>query len=91
MSKTLLEIFNRYEPSAEFADILRSADPETIKLRADKPQRLIEVSAAFPHIIQKRTLYKLEEDIRQAYRLNMVRICPHYPSEQFTQDLSPTF
>ncbi len=89
MSRTLLEIFNRYEPSDEFAEILRAADPESIKLRADKPQRLIEVSAAFPHIIHKRTLYRLEEEIRQAYQLNMVRILPHYPTEQFDTDCIP--
>ncbi len=89
MSKNLLEIFNRYEPSAEFAEILLSADPETIQLRADKPQRLIEVSAAFPHVIKKLTLYRIEEDIRVAYQLNMVRIRPRYPSESFSQRFVP--
>jgi len=89
MSKNLLEIFNRYEPSADYAQILRSADPETIKLHADKPQRLIQVSAAFPRVVAKRTLYKIEEEIRQAYQLNMVRICPVYPSDFFGNDSIP--
>ena len=89
MSKNLLEIFNRYEPSEAFADILRSADEKSIQLRADKPQRLIEVSAAFPRVIPKKTLYLIEEEIRKAYQLNMVRIRPNYPSAQFDVDCIP--
>ena len=86
MSKNFLQIFNRYQPSPTFAEILLSADPESIKLRADKPQRYIEASAAFPRIIAKRTLYEIEEEIRKAYDLNMVRISPRYPSELFGVD-----
>ncbi|MBE6602337.1 MAG: PolC-type DNA polymerase III [Ruminococcaceae bacterium] len=90
MSKTLLEIFHRYEPSsAEFRQILESADPDSIKLRADKPQRFIEASAAFPCVIPRRTLYRIEEEIRVAYELNMVRLLPRYPSECFSSDSIP--
>ena len=89
MSKNLLEIFNRYTPSAEFAEILLSADADSITLRADKPQRMIEASAAFPRIISKRTLYEIEEEIRKAYRLNVVRICPRYNSTFFDEGRIP--
>ena len=89
MSKNFLEIFNRYQPSSQFEQILLSADPSSIKLRADKPQRCIEASAAFPRIIPRLTLYEIEEEIRRAYELNMVRISPRYPSELFGIDRIP--
>ena len=89
MSKNFLEIFNRYQPTPEFAEILLSADAESIKLRADKPQRYIEASAAFPRIIAKRTLYEIEEEIRKVYELNMVRITPRYPSSFFGLECIP--
>ncbi|MBR2020622.1 MAG: PolC-type DNA polymerase III [Clostridia bacterium] len=89
MSKNLLEIFNRYSPSAEYAEILASADPETIKLRADKPQRMIEASAAFPRVIPKRILYRIEEEIRRAYELNRVWLRPQYPSALFDEERIP--
>ena len=66
MSRNLLEIFARYKPSSDYAEILASADPETIQLRVDKPQRMIEASAAFPRIIPRRTLYAIEEEIRDS-------------------------
>ncbi len=89
MSRNLLEIFNRYKPRTEFEELLRSADTESIALRVDKPQRLIEASAAFPHVIPKRTLYEIEEEIRVTYDLNMVRIRPRYPTETFDTERVP--
>ena len=89
MSKNLLEIFNRYSPSPEFAEILLSAKTDSITLRADKPQRIIETSAAFPRIIPKKTLYEIEEGIRKAYQLNAVRICPRYDSSLFDESRIP--
>ena len=89
MSKNLLEIFNRYNPSPEFAEILLSAKTDSITLRADKPQRIIETSAAFPRIIPKRTLYEIEEEIRKVYQLNSVRICPRYDSSLFNESRIP--
>ncbi|MBQ9805901.1 MAG: PolC-type DNA polymerase III [Clostridia bacterium] len=89
MSKNLLEIFNRYQPSEEDARLLLIARSDTIKLQADKPQRIIQVSAFFPFVIPKHTLYRIEEEIRSVYQLNMVRICPRYPSEAFSDDSIP--
>ena len=89
MSRNLLEIFNRYKPRAEFEELLRSADTESIALRVDKPQRLIEASAAFPRVIPKRTLYEIEEEIRTAYDLKMVRLRPRYPTESFDTERVP--
>ncbi len=89
MSRTLTEIFNRYTPNEEFSEILRSADSASIKLKADKEQRLIEVEAAFPRAIPKLTLYQIEEEIRTTYDLRHVRIFPHYPASEFGYDRIP--
>ena len=89
MSKNLLEIFNRYEPSAEYGQILRSADPDSIALRADKGKRIIEVRADFSDVIPKKALYRIEEEIRRAYSLNAVRIRPHYSSALFNEGRIP--
>ncbi|MBQ9773488.1 MAG: PolC-type DNA polymerase III [Clostridia bacterium] len=83
MSKNFLEIFNRYHPNEKTAEILLSADSSGIVLRADKPQRIIEVTVPFPQIVPKRELYRIEEEIRVAYELNMVRICPRYNAALF--------
>ena len=83
MSKNLLEIFNRYEPDHASAEALLSADANGISLRADKEQRIIEVRAPFPRIIPRVELYRIEEEIRVAYDLNSVRICPVYGAELF--------
>ena len=83
MSKNLLEIFNRYTPDNASAQLLLSADAEGISLRVDKEQRMIEVSAPFPRTIPRKELYRIEEEIRKAYDLNSVRICPIYAANLF--------
>ncbi len=89
MSKTILQIFHRYTPDDTAAALLLSADPESIKLRADKEQRIVELEASFPGVIPKETLYRIEEAIRVAYELCMVRICPHYPAKLFNKAQIP--
>ena len=89
MSKTLSEILNRYSPTTEAEEIFHSADSESIALRADKQQRALEISAAFSHVIPKIKLYEVEEGIRRAYELNMVRICPRYPNAHFQKENIP--
>ena len=86
MSRNLVEIFNRYTPPKEYADIMLLADADSIVLRADKEKRIISVSANFPSVIPKHTLYRIEEEIRKVYELNHVEICPVYPDHDF--DLS---
>ena len=89
MSKNLLQIFNRYTPDQKTAEILLSADPSGILLRADKQQRIIEVTAPFPRIVPRATLYRIEEEIRAVYELNMVRICPRYEAALFDVERIP--
>ena len=70
--KNLLEIFSKYQPSERTAAWMLSATD--IRLRADKERRMIEVSAAFPALVEKRALYAAEAEIAKAYELSHVRI-----------------
>ena len=81
--RTLLQILKKYEPGRRFKEILESASDFTV--RADKERRMLEISAHFPAVIDKEELYSLEEEIRQAYDLALVRLLPHYPASFWTQ------
>ena len=63
--KNLLQIFEKYQPSTRNAEWMLTATD--IRLRADKERRMIEVSAAFPALIEKQTLYTVEAEIEKAY------------------------
>ena len=89
MSRTILEIFNRYTPDDEAREILLSADADSIQLRADKEQRAVEVTAFFPNRIPKLIFYRIEEAIRRAYELNAVYIRPRYSAALFGQHCIP--
>ncbi|MBR2721891.1 MAG: PolC-type DNA polymerase III [Clostridia bacterium] len=89
MSRTLFEIFSRYQPSAQMAEIFYAADADSIRLRADKPNRFIEVEVAFSRYIPKSRLYQLEAEICHAYELNAVWFRPRYTSDQFGSDKIP--
>ena len=89
MSKNLLQIFSKYQPSEADRQWMLTADEESIRLRYDKEQKIIEISASFPHIIRRPVLYRVEEEIRRAYALCFVHFCPQYPSELFSADYIP--
>ena len=79
---TLAERFKRYTPSN---DMVAYMDLEVTKTKADIENRIIEVEVKFPYIVSKSTLSRLENEIKAAYELNLMRILPLYPSELFTQ------
>ena len=89
MSKNLLQIFSKYQPSAADKQWLLSAVEDSIRLQYDKEQKIIEISASFPHIIRRPVLYRVEEEIRKAYELNFVHFSPRYPSELFSKEYIP--
>ena len=84
MAKTFLEIFYKYHPNDNDARILSRA--ENIKIQADKDNRMMQVSVDFPSIVSKEEIYHIESEIRKAYQLNMVKLLPHYPADQFDSD-----
>jgi DNA polymerase III alpha subunit (gram-positive type) len=84
MSKTFLQIFEKYKADEQSAKILELA--QNIKIQADKEKRMMQVSVDFSRIVSKEDLYFIEAEIRHAYELNMVKILPHYPEELFDSD-----
>ncbi len=87
MSKTFLQIFEKYKADEQSARILDRA--QNIKIQADKENRILQASADFPALIEKDKLYRIERDIAKAYSLNWVKIMPHYPSDLFSSDYVP--
>ena len=84
MAKTFLQIFEKYHANENCAKILNNA--QNIKIQADREKRMMQVSVDFPCIVSKEDLYFIENEIRKAYELNMVKILPHYPRELFDSD-----
>ena len=85
--RSLLQILKKYEPGMRYRDILESATSHTV--RADKEKRMLEISAHFPAPIDKEELYAMEEEIRVAYDLAIVRILPHYPAQFYSKAYIP--
>ena len=85
MSKTLPEIFSKYRADEPDLGLMLSADPNSIRLRCDKEQRIIEIHADFAAPIRRGDQFRVEAGIRKAYDLNFVRIFPHYPNATFTE------
>ena len=85
--KSFLELLNKYAPPVEYADILRSA--KNVRSRADKEARILEIRADFDELVPKRALYEIEWGIKEAYKINVAKILPHYPAELFGYDYVP--
>lgn len=84
---TLCDKFPRFSPDAKQREILLSAT--SFSIRTAREERIVEVRANFPQIIDRDELYRIEKDIADAYELRCVRILPTYPSELFSLDYLP--
>ena len=87
MSKNLAEVFNKYTPSSARRGWMEAA--QSLSVKADKERRIVEVTAAFSAILEKDELYAAENDIRDAYKLNAVKILPKYPSTLLSEKYIP--
>ncbi len=85
--KNFLQLFAKYLPPREYEEILLSAT--NIRSRANKEERILEIRADFNRLVPKKTLYAIEAGIREAYKINVAKILPCYPSELFTYDYVP--
>ncbi len=85
--KTLKELLNKYLPTDAIGQILASGT--VTKTRIDKEKRILEVYVDFPYILDKETLYEIEEDVAKVYQLAHFKILPHYPSELFSEAYIP--
>ena len=82
MAKTLGELFNRFEADEQYGEILNSGIVENVRI--NRELKIVEADIRFEKLINKRTLYSLEEGIRQCYVLRSVRIMPKYDSALFS-------
>ena len=71
---SLLDKFTKYIPSAQTREWLENT--QIVSLRADREKRIVEVSVSFDRLINKSDIYKLEQDIREAYEYNIVKVLP---------------
>ncbi len=53
------------------------------KVRVDKESKAIEVDAVFSELVDHRTLFELEDNIRDTYELSRVRFFPAFPPSCF--------
>lgn len=85
MARTLLDLFDKYNPTNSERGILERATLAG-PIRAEKELRILEVKAWFPMLIPKKVLFELENSIAAAYRLKEVRIFPVYDARLFSNE-----
>ena len=83
----LLEKFTKYTPDQTAREWMANAT--ILSLRADKERRIVEVSVSLPSLVEKAEIYRVEEELRQAYEYNFVKILPKYPAELFSSNYVP--
>lgn len=62
---------------------------EDLTSKIDRERRVVEITVSFPQVVEKSLLYDIEEEIKKAYELNIVRIIPKYPSGLFCRQCIP--
>ncbi|MBQ4575475.1 MAG: PolC-type DNA polymerase III [Clostridia bacterium] len=87
MSKTLFDLFKKYNPKPAERPVFEAS--RDASARIDKERRMVEASVHFDHLIDKATLYAIEESIKECYMLNSVRIFPVYPPSLFSKEYMP--
>ena len=85
--RPLLDILKKYQPNARVRELFSLISEYTVK--ADKENRLLEISAHFPTTLEKSELYGIEQEICRVYDLRTVKILPHYPPHMFTEGYIP--
>lgn len=73
--------FYKYIPSDQTRRELENCI--VIKTDADTSMRAVRCVFTSDKIFEKEFIYKVEQEIMQAYELNLVTLCPHYPEELF--------
>ena len=69
--KTALEILYKYSPDPTARAILNQAQNPVV--RADKENRALQMELDFPRLVEKDELYRIEEQVAEAYGLNYVK------------------
>ena len=78
-----VEKFDKYLPDA---DLINYVQAEILGIRIDKELRMMEVDISSSVIIPKRALFRIEAEVKEAYKLNYFRIHPKYDIELYSID-----
>ncbi len=81
------KIFSKYTQSDAERQILDLASE--VLSRVDRENRVVEITAHFDAVIGKDELYKIEDGLREAYDLSVVRILPKYKAELWNPSYLP--
>ena len=65
MSKTFLQLFEKYHPGVEERELLERS--ENLGVKVDTVNRRAEARLRFPSVVEKQRLYAIEEAIKEAY------------------------
>lgn len=85
--KSLKELLYKYLPPPEYEAVLTAG--RVTRSRVDKENRILEVYADFDAVVSKSTLYELEAQVAEAYKLRSFKLFPHYPAEAFGYEYVP--
>ena len=80
--KSFLEKFNKYQPTdTEALRVLSNVVDYSV--RVVKDARLIEAQVHFSELVDKSLLYRIENEIKDAYQINVMKILPKYHASLF--------
>ena len=80
---TFREKFSKYEPTDESGEVIKRITD--FSLRLDKERKMLEIFVQIDgEPVNKRVLYRMEEELCEAYALSSVRIFPKYSSDKFS-------
>ncbi|MBO4770780.1 MAG: PolC-type DNA polymerase III [Clostridia bacterium] len=84
MGMTFLEKFNKYHPDGEEKRVAELITD--YKISVNRESRIIRCEIFLPSFVDKEVLYRMEEQIRDDYKVQNVRIYPKYPPEIFREE-----
>ena len=84
--KTFLEIFNKYHPNGSDIVAVLSRVKRVGGVMADKERRLLQADVYFDELVSKNILYRIENEIREAYSLSFMKLMPKYPESLFDKN-----
>ncbi len=87
MAKSFTEKFYKYQP--EYLEQNACNKITDYSVRLDQETRRIICNVSFSEYISYESIEAIENGIKNAYELNLMRICPHFPAECFSLSIFP--
>ena len=86
--KKLRDYFTKYTPvNKGESDIFDRAC--NVLIKADKGKKMYEISFSYPEVIKYKSIEQLENNIKDFYGIESIKLYPSYPSEIFGDDCLP--